>query len=96
MQMLPRNASVAGIAALLAMSFSALAAQSPAGSSGSAIAAGDKVHCYGVNECKGHNDCKTAEHECKGHGSCKGQGFKATSAKACFDMKGVIADIGAK
>ena len=24
------------------------------------------VHCYGVNKCNGHNDCKTAENACKG------------------------------
>jgi len=25
-----------------------------------------KVHCFGVNKCKGHNDCKTATNACKG------------------------------
>ena len=24
----------------------------------------DLVHCYGVNTCGGHNDCKTAENAC--------------------------------
>ena len=48
------------------------------------------VHCYGVNKCKGHNDCKTAKNACKGHGSCKGQGFVAVSAKACDDLGGKV------
>ena len=24
----------------------------------------DLVHCYGVNACKGHNDCGTADNSC--------------------------------
>jgi uncharacterized membrane protein len=44
---------------------------------------GDKVHCYGVNSCKGSSDCKTAEHSCKGQNSCKGHGFKEMTADAC-------------
>ena len=35
----------------------------------------DLVHCYGVNACAGHNDCKTAENACAGKASCKGHGF---------------------
>jgi len=27
---------------------------------------GAKVHCYGVNTCKGTSDCKTAKNDCKG------------------------------
>lgn len=42
-----------------------------------------KVHCYGVNKCKGQNDCKTAKNSCKGMGSCAGQGFKAMSKAQC-------------
>jgi uncharacterized membrane protein len=48
------------------------------------------VHCYGVNKCKGHNDCKTAKNACKGHGSCKGQGFVSVSAKACEHLGGKV------
>lgn len=47
-----------------------------------------KVHCYGVNKCKGHNDCKSASNACKGHASCKGKGFVAVSAKACDHLGG--------
>jgi uncharacterized membrane protein len=50
----------------------------------------DQVHCYGVNTCKGHNDCKTASNACKGQGSCKAQGFVALTAKACGDVGGTI------
>jgi uncharacterized membrane protein len=52
------------------------------------------VHCYGVNKCKGHNDCKTANNECKGHGSCKGQGFVSMSATACDHIGGTVKEGG--
>lgn len=48
------------------------------------------VHCYGVNVCKGHNDCKTASNACKGQASCKGQGFVAVPAKTCADIGGSV------
>ena len=88
-----KTASLASVAAMLALSFSAAAADNPSGSSGMAVAAGDKVHCYGVNSCKGQADCKTAKNECKGQASCKGMGFKAASAKECLDKSGTIADL---
>jgi len=46
------------------------------------------VHCYGVNKCKGHNDCGTAQNACAGHGKCKGQGFVAMSKHACDAIGG--------
>ena len=46
------------------------------------------VHCYGVNKCKGHNDCGTAKNACAGHGSCKGQGFVSMSKHACDAIGG--------
>ena len=54
--------------------------------------AAPNVHCYGVNKCKGHNDCKTADNACKGHGSCKGKGFVAVSEKACDHLGGKVGD----
>jgi uncharacterized membrane protein len=48
------------------------------------------VHCYGVNICKGHNDCKTAENACKGQAKCKGHGFVAMSAEACDHIGGTV------
>ena len=70
------------------------AATAPAGSSGSAIAKDDAVHCYGVNSCKGTADCKTTMHECKGMNECKGHGFKAMAAGQCLSRGGTIGDIG--
>ena len=85
------QASLSGAALALAMASmagSAMAADPmPAAADMSAMST-DLVHCYGVNTCKGHNDCKTADNACAGHGSCKGAGFVATSAKACGDIGG--------
>ncbi len=52
----------------------------------------DLVHCYGVNACGGHNDCKTAENACAGKASCKGHGFVKMPSKACGDVGGKIED----
>ena len=59
------------------------------GSDMSASASND-VHCYGVNKCKGQNDCKTASNACKGHASCKGQGFVSMPASSCENVGGII------
>jgi hypothetical protein len=86
-------ASFAMTAALLAISAASFAADAPKGSSGAAIGANDKVHCYNVHDCKGNSDCKTAEHSCKGQNGCKGHGFKAKTAGACLKENGTIGDI---
>lgn len=88
--------SLAAAAALYAFSVASFAAPAPKGSSGAAVAASDKVHCYGVHECKGNSDCKTTESSCKGTNACKGHGFKGMAAKACLDKGGTIGDIAAK
>jgi hypothetical protein len=49
-----------------------------------------KVHCYGINGCKGQNDCKTAENACKGQAVCKGHGFKATTLAECNNAGGKV------
>ena len=49
-----------------------------------------KIHCEGVNACKGNNDCKTAKNECKGLGACKGQGFVAMTAEQCKKIGGTV------
>lgn len=90
-----KGATLASIAAFMAISMSAVAADAPKGSSGVAIGASDKVHCYGVQSCKGNSDCKTAEHSCKGQNACKGHGFKGMPAKDCMEKGGVIADVKA-
>ena len=84
-------ASFALLASTLALS--AVAAETPKGASGKAIAANDKVHCYSVHDCKGNSDCKTAEHSCKGQNGCKGHGFKAVAAKDCLAKSGTIGDV---
>ena len=88
-----QGGALAAAAAMFALN--AFAAPAPAGSSGLAVAASDKVHCYGVHECKGNGDCKTSENSCKGTNACKGHSFKAMSAKACLDAKGTIGDLAA-
>lgn len=88
--------ALACAAALFALSTSAFSAPAPAGSSGLAVAAGDKVHCYGVHSCKGQADCKTAENACKGQNACKGHSFKGMSAKECLSKDGTIGDLVAK
>lgn len=89
-----KGATLASLAAVMALSMSAaVASENPKGSSGMAVGASDKVHCYGVTSCKGSSDCKTAESSCKGMNACKGHGFKAMQAKECLDKGGVVADL---
>lgn len=84
--------SLAAAAALFAVS-TAFAAPAPQGSSGLAVAASDKVHCYGVHSCKGNSDCKTTENSCKAQNACKGHGFKALPAAECLKSGGTIGDL---
>lgn len=89
-----KTATAAAAAAFALSSMSALAAPTPVGSSGAAIAADDTVHCYGVHSCKGQADCATSENACKGQNECKGHGFKAMKAGQCLTKGGTIGDIG--
>lgn len=57
-----------------------------------AVAEEAQVHCYGINGCKGQNDCKTASNSCKGQASCKGQGFKSTTLAACTEAGGTVGE----
>jgi hypothetical protein len=53
---------------------------------GSASGANEsKIHCLGVNSCKGQSACKSANNACKGQNSCKGKGFLEMTAKQCAD-----------
>lgn len=54
----------------------------------STVSTADLIHCYGVNVCNGHNDCKTSQNACAGQASCKGNGFVSASAKACKAVGG--------
>ena len=46
-----------------------------------------KVHCDGVNSCKGHSACQTATSACKGQNSCKGKGWMYLSKEECIAAK---------
>ena len=49
-----------------------------------------KVHCVGVNSCKGQSECKTASSSCKGLNSCKGQGFLSMTKAECDSAGGKV------
>lgn len=49
-----------------------------------------KVHCAGINSCKGQTSCKSASNNCKGQNSCKGQGWLSVSKDECKEKKGKI------
>lgn len=79
--------SIATTAALLALS--------AVGSTAPALAKSEvaKVHCYGVNTCKGTSDCKTAKNDCKGQNDCKGHGFKELTAQQCTTAGGSLKEM---
>jgi hypothetical protein len=54
-----------------------------------ATAAADeaKMHCDGVNSCKGQSSCKSATNSCKGQNSCKGKGWSEMTKKDCDAAK---------
>ena len=51
---------------------------------------GKKVHCEGVNSCKGHSECQTASNDCKGLNSCKGKGWVSMSDEQCDKAKAAL------
>ena len=46
-----------------------------------------KIHCTGVNSCKGQSACKSANNACKGQNSCKGKGFLEMTQAKCDAAK---------
>ena len=46
-----------------------------------------KVHCEGVNSCKGQSACQSAHNACKGQNSCKGKGWLYLSKSDCDAAK---------
>jgi len=52
-----------------------------------AVADEAKVHCAGVNSCKGQSACKSASNSCKGQNSCKGKGFLEMTKEQCTAAK---------
>jgi uncharacterized membrane protein len=76
--------------AVLALAAAGLFSALPSTGSEAAPPAAD-VHCYGVNACKGQNDCGTETNSCKGEGSCKGKGWVTKpSAQECEDAGGTV------
>ncbi|MEZ5924559.1 MAG: hypothetical protein R3D57_09260 [Hyphomicrobiaceae bacterium] len=49
-----------------------------------------KIHCVGVNDCKGQSACKTANSSCKGLNACKGQGFLEMTKVECEAAGGTV------
>ena len=76
----PVKMTGAAIATAAALLFGALAL--PASAANEA-----KVHCTGVNSCKGQSACKTATNACKGQNSCKGKGFLELTQAQCDAAK---------
>jgi hypothetical protein len=50
-----------------------------------------KVHCAGVNSCKGKSSCHSASNACAGQNGCKGKGWVEMSEKDCKDKGGKVA-----
>ena len=50
-----------------------------------------KVHCEGVNACKGKGGCHSASNSCAGKNGCKGKGWMEMSEKECKDKGGKAA-----
>lgn len=47
-----------------------------------------KVHCYGVNKCKGTGACGGKGHSCAGQNACKGKGFLEIDKDTCVKIQG--------
>ena len=51
----------------------------------------DKVHCFGINSCKGKSECAVeGKSACAGKNACKGQGWISVGAKKCAAKKGTV------
>jgi hypothetical protein len=50
-----------------------------------------KIHCEGVNACKGKSACSTASNGCAGQNGCKGKGWVEMSEKDCKAKGGKVA-----
>jgi len=86
-----KQVSRSGAALAVAAVSLALAAQ--ASTASAAMGKPGKVHCFGVNSCKGKTDCMTPKNSCKAMNECKGQGwlFKDSEAE-CTKEGGKVID----
>ena len=81
-----KNSTGVALATAAAMLFSsALVGTASAADEAKADAA--KIHCTGVNSCKGQSACKSANNACKGQNSCKGKGFLEMTKADCDAAK---------
>lgn len=69
-------AAMAGMLATASLGSSAIAEEA------------DKVHCYGINKCKGTGDCSGKGHKCAGQNACKGQGHVNLPKDVCLRIEG--------
>jgi hypothetical protein len=52
--------------------------------------AAKKVHCEGVNECKGKGECGGVGHDCAGNNQCKGKGWISLTEEECKAKGGTV------
>jgi hypothetical protein len=55
----------------------------------------EKVHCFGVNACKGKGGCKSSSNDCKHKNGCKGKGWMEMTQAKCTKKNGTTDDPGA-
>lgn len=75
------KASGAAIATAAALLFGTLTATTASGAEEA------KVKCDGVNSCKGHSACATAQNACAGQNACKGKGYLSLTQSQCDAAK---------
>jgi uncharacterized membrane protein len=52
----------------------------------------EKVHCFGVNACKGKGGCQTNANTCKHNNGCKGKGWMEMTQAKCTKKGGSTDD----
>ena len=73
---------------LLASAVAALVAAGSSFAADEAKGTDEKVHCYGINACKGTGDCSGKGHQCAGFNACKGQGHINLPKALCLRIQG--------
>ena len=82
--------SMASIAAMVALSTSACATDGKTAAAPETASA-EKIHCTGINTCKGTSDCAVAgSHQCKGQNACGGKGFVTLGKDECLSKGGKV------
>ena len=52
----------------------------------------EKIHCEGMNGCKGQSECATDHSSCNGHNECSGKGWIEMTPEECEAAKAAKAD----